>query len=200
MPEMIRVKINWTGFVGGPGYTNLHFEPTVDGPITQEVVDAAVAKVDTFLVELRYSTPVAVTTRVDPIVQEVNELNGDLEDFYTATTAAAAPGMSTAGYSSASGACINWYTNEVKNGRRVRGRTFLVPLGSDQYDTTGTLTTSFLTGMNAAAALLSDDTDAARLVVWHRNPVGQIIPEGGAYAVSAWTLADKVAMLTSRRD
>jgi len=200
MPEMFRVRINWTGFVGGPGYTNLHFEPTAGGAIDQSIVDAAVTKVDAFLNTLRPSFPTAVITGVDPMVQEVDEVTGNLEAFYTATPAAAAAGTDNLVYSAVSGAVINWYTNDVRNGRRVRGRTFLVPLGGNQYDFNGTLGQSRVVTFSNAAAALSDDSVAARLVVWKRPDPAPSLPNGGAYNVTAYTVPDKAAMLTSRRD
>jgi hypothetical protein len=203
MPEMIRVKVNWTGFVGGPGYTNLHFEPTVDAPITQAIVDAAVAKTQTFITSLRMCLPTTVTIGIDPAVVEIDEVTGNLETYWTAAVAATQVGADPTVYSAASGAVINWYTNEVRNGRRVRGRTFLVPLGGGQYDAQGTIAAAKITDFQNMANALSNDATAARLVVWKRpteDPDLGTLPDGGAYNVTSYSVPDMAAILRSRRD
>lgn len=200
MARIIRVRINWTGFSGGPGYTNLYFEPTVESdPITQPIVDAAVTKVQTFLTSWRPYFAPTVFTGVHAQVDEIDEVTGGIEAFWTATPTAAAGGTGSTGFSSASGACISWSTGGVRNGRRVRGRTFMVPLSSNAYDTDGTIHGTPLPIMRTAATTLTDDANGVRLVVWARpNPALPIT--GGAYDIVSATVSDKVAVLTSRRD
>lgn len=199
MAELWRVKINWTGFPGGPGYTNLHFETTDGGAITQGAIDESVTRVQEFLGDIRGMLPLVVATGVDSMVQEIDEVTGNLETLWTGTVAAPATGSDTTVYSAVSGAVINWFTNEVRNGRRVKGRTFVVPLGGNQYDFTGTIGTSRLEDLNAAALALRT-AGASRLVVWKRPTGGIVLPDGGAYPVVSHSVPDKAAMLTSRRD
>lgn len=200
MGRIIRVKINWTGFVGSPGYTNLHFEPTNEAdPWSQPMVDAAVAKVQAWLVAQRPYLPAVVTTGIDPQIAELDEQSGRIEAFWTVVPAASAPGTFNGNYSAASGYCISWSTGGVWNGRRIRGRTFVVPLGSNALATDGTIDTGALVDFRARAVTLTSPDNNTRLVVW-RRPTNEVIPDGGAYAVTGSTVRDKVAMLTSRRD
>lgn len=200
MGHIIRVKVNWSGFVGAPGYTNLYFEPVPESDtITQPTVDAAVGKVQTFLGTWRQWLPTVVTTGVDSTVEELDEVTGALIGFWSATVAAPAGGSGSTAFASPAGACISWGTQGVRNGRRVRGRTFMVPLASSAYDTDGTIHGTHLPVMRTAANTLHVDSNGARLVVWAR-PNGSIIPDGGAYDVITANITDKVAMLTSRRD
>lgn len=199
MPEMFRVTINWTGFTGGPGYSNLYFETSDGGAITQGAVDSAVTKVAAFLAAIRGELPSSVTTGVEAQVQEIAEITGNLEALWTGTPPAAAPGTDAGVYSGATGFVINWFTNEVINNRRVRGRTFIVPLGGSAYDLNGTIGTTRLATFNTAATNLRADSGNSRLVVWHRpNPVTGL--GGGAYQVVSHRIPDKAAVLTSRRD
>ena len=72
--------------------------------------------------------------------------------------------------------------------------------GGGSYDNDGTIYGTLLTNARTAATALHQDTNGARLVVWHRNPTGQIIPEGGAFNIIASNVSDKAAQLRSRRD
>jgi hypothetical protein len=200
MGRVIRIKVNWTGFIGSPGYTNLHFEPTVEGdPITQTLVDAAVSKVQTWLSAMRPALPTVVTTVVDGQVAEIDEQTGNIEAFWTATPAAAAPGTATGNYSSGVGLCINWSTAGVRNNRRVRGRTFVVPLASSAFSADGSFNDTNLAAWRGLATTLAADSNGVRLVVMARTP-GAIIPDGGAYDVTTASINDRPAFLSSRRD
>lgn len=200
MGNILKVVTNWTGLQGGNGYTNLYFEPIPEaGPITQAMVDAALAKVETFFTSWKAYRPPVTFTQVDPNVQEIDENSGEIRAFWAGVTAAPAAGLaSNAGHSAAAGACINWTTANALNGRRVRGRTFMVPLAAVALDVNGTIDNTALTAMRTAAATLHADGTNVRLVVWHRPTALGI--DGGAYDVISSTISDKTAILTSRRD
>jgi hypothetical protein len=75
----------------------------------------------------------------------------------------------------------------------------MVPLGTNAYDTDGTLTATALAAMRPAAVALAGDSGGSRFVIWARP--NDVIPvDGGAYDVITATIQDKVAVLTSRRD
>jgi hypothetical protein len=202
MARIIRVKINWTGFPGGPGYTNLHFEPVAGGDISQAVADDAVAVTQTWIAAFRPDMPSSVTTGVDPTVTEIDENYGTIEAFWTSTVTAPAAGPSNGVYAAGSGVCVNWGTDGVWNGRRVRGRTFIVPIGEPGLATNGSLNDTRLTAWRTATATFVGAANLARLVVWKRPTVvlGEPLPDGGAYDVNSYTINDKVAQLRSRRD
>jgi hypothetical protein len=91
---------------------------------------------------------------------------------------------------------ITWLTGLVHQGRRVRGRTFLVPTANQFFDTNGTLAAAFLTNLRTAAAAYI--ATAVNPAIWARPDPGTT--NGAAFAVAAASVADKVAVLTSRRD
>lgn len=200
MGRIIRIRINWTGFVGSPGYTNLYFEPVPEGdPITQATVDAAHTKVQTWMLVVKGYLPVNTTIAVDPQVAELDEATGDLQGFWNIAAPTVQPGTMAGAYTSGAGVCINWSTQGVRKNRRVRGRTFLVPVGGATFQSDGSIENASLTALRNASTALAVDSNGCRLVVYARTP-GAIIPDGGAYDVITATIADKPAFLTSRRD
>lgn len=199
MSDFFRVVVNWSGFNGGPGFTNLYFRSPGQAEVDLAHAQDAVTKVDTWITALSGHIPSAVSCRVDPTVVEMNEQTGEQIGFLPTTAPAAHPGGDSSGYSAASGACFNWYTSGVRNGRRVRGRTFIVPLGGTKYDSTGTLAATTVTAFqNATNTLLADITNS-ELCVWSR-PSGPAATDGIKFPVAFYTLPDKAAILTSRRD
>ena len=202
MARIIRLKINWTGFQGAPGYTNLHFESVAGAAIDQATVNDAVAITQTWISSWRAYTPVLCFTGLDPTITELDEQSGAIEAFWTATVTAAAAGSSGGAYAAGSGACVTWSTDGVWNGRRVKGRTFIVPIGSTGLQDDGTLATTPLAAWRTATNTFAGAANLARLVVWRRPAVvlGETIPNGGAYDVNSTVINDKIAQLRSRRD
>lgn len=200
MARIIRLKINWTGFVGSPGYTNLHFE-TVDGSAwTQAAVNDAVAITQTWLAAFRPDMPTNCLTGVDSTIAELDENHGNIEAFWTATVTAPAAGAASGQYAGGSGVCVNWGTDGVWGGRRVRGRTFIVPIGILGLQSDGTLDGNRLTAWRAASNTFAGAANLARLVIWRKPSDPPLYINGGAYDVNTATISDKVAQLRSRRD
>jgi hypothetical protein len=202
MARILRVKINWTGFTGAPGYSNLHFEQVADDPMTQSEVNEAITMTQTWIATFRAGMPPDCITAVDGSVVELDENYGTVQAFWNGTPAAAAAGTGPGSYAAGSGACVNWSTDGVWNGRRVRGRTFIVPLGSYGMSSTGNLDDGKLTTWRAATQTFINGGSFVRLVVWKRPTVvlGEPLPDGGAYDVTSFTINDKAAQLRSRRD
>jgi hypothetical protein len=75
------------------------------------------------------------------------------------------------------------------------GRTFLVPLASGAFENNGTLATTTLATLNAAATQLITDL-AGELKVWHRpNAAGP----GSNVTVLTAQVPDMAAVMKSRR-
>jgi hypothetical protein len=199
MPEILRVKVNWTGFVGAPGYTNLYFSEFVTTGYTQAMADGAVAKASTFMTNIKAFLPSVVTVGVDPTVEIIQADTGNLVGFFSTTPPAPAPGAIVGPYSAASGACFSWGTNGVRNGRRVRGRTFIVPIAGSFYDNAGTINDTNLTALRQHGTTLLATGGVTDFGVWSR-PSSKGATDGAWFAAETSTVKDKVAILRSRRD
>jgi hypothetical protein len=195
----MRVTVKWSGFTGSPGFTNLYFGKDAEGFIIQDQVDRAVARTDTWLASWQARLPGAVKLDIDPVVPVIDAATGDMTTFFNVTAPAQRPGGGSGNYSAASGACVNWYTSGVRNSRRVRGRTFIVPFAGSALGADGTLDDTALNGLRTATGVLAGTDADADLGVWAR-PTTPNGTDGVWYPVQAYTIPDKVAVLTSRRD
>lgn len=207
MARIARVTVDWTGFVGSPGYTNFMFMLDGEFDWTLPAAQAATTVIDNFLSGIRSTLPPTATTKTRQTVEEIDSETGELMAFWTVNSAAAGIGTSAGGYSAAAGACINWATDGIRDGRRVRGRTFIVPLGGAALGTDGTIDTAELTTLQTqASALVNLVGQPVQLAVWGRPIKGQILPvpiedrPGVVFPVVSATVPDKTAVLTSRRD
>jgi hypothetical protein len=106
-------------------------------------------------------------------------------------------GGGSGAYSAPSGAVLHWLTGTVRNGRRLRGRTFIVPLANSNYEANGTLAAGTITAIqNAGLALMDEAT--TRLVVYGRPAPNAA--DGVAALVTGARVPDMAAVLRSRRD
>jgi len=189
-----QVKIRWAGFTGGPGYTTLNF-----GPGSPDPVDGAamVAAADDFAGDLAGLVGDGVTLTAEPEVEWFNEATGVLEDTTSVSPSPTAhTGTSGAIGPLPSGAVISWTTGGINRGRRVRGRTFAVPLAAVAYQSDGSLSATAVSVLNAAAVSLIGATDAT-FGIWSRPRDGA----GGAwFPALTGSTPDMAAVLRSRRD
>jgi hypothetical protein len=198
MAHIGRVTVNWTGFAGAPGYTNLYWGEAL-GEMTQAIADGAAAKVDTWLGSMVALLPTTVSVQVDPSIDVIDDATGDLVSYYQTANLPIRVGNNTGNYSAASGACINWMTNGIKNARRVRGRTFLVPIGGESLGANGSIDDAKLSLLRTATGNMIAPGGTGQLGVWSR-PTKAAPSSGQWFTVSAFNVNDKVAVLTSRRD
>jgi hypothetical protein len=216
MPNaMLRVKLAWSGFQGGPGVTSFYFNQLSDNLLwepTQAEVDACAAGVTAFATALQSTVAPGVVLQTQTDCEVVLDEDGHLINILQAAPQAAKPSTAAAGagYSGASGVVVNWRTSTIRKNRRMRGRTFIVPCQRDVYQGDGTLAVGTITGVNNAAAALSTQFAGPKLGVWGRptrvkDPVtgkatGETIPDGLWGPVTATNVPDLAAVLRSRRD
>lgn len=194
MTSLHRVVLAWSGApVVGSAVTVLHFDgsnqsaPPVAGILTamQNLIPA-----------LANNVTVTLPGSGDTIDDRTGALTGVWAGSGSGSITGAGGSASAAGV----GACIGWTTGGIVNGkkgpRKLRGRTFIVPLHNACYEANGTLVQGTLNNLTAfASALLA----AGPLGVWHRptTPGGS---DGNSYSVLSSKVRDKVAYLSSRRD
>jgi hypothetical protein len=195
MPIIMRYKLTWGLPSGGPGVTTLFAMPDT----TEQVfADAARAFLSDALNQATAhdSLPSGCTIQGEGIVDNIEVTDGTLTSAVPVTPPAVITGTGSGVYAAPVGACITWLTGLVHQGRRVRGRTFLVPLANSAFQNNGTLDTAWLTQVrNAATTYIAGAVNPA---VWCRPDPGTT--NGAAFSIAAGSVADKAAVLTSRRD
>jgi hypothetical protein len=177
----------WTGFPGAPGYTTLYWND-VTGP--------NLVALQAFWTGIADRLPSNTTIQVQSTGDRLDEATGAVIGAWSGAAQTPIVGTGAGAYSAVSGAHINWRTAAIVAGRRVRGRSFLVPLYGGAYDSDGTIAATVLTDLRTNLATFVAAA-AADLRVWHR-PVGG--SGGSAHAVTAADIPDKAAALRSRRD
>jgi hypothetical protein len=211
MTQLMRVTAEWSGFSGAPGYTVLHFVNAFggtggDADATAAAALTAATRTRTFIDAIKGLLPPVVRVTVSPEVEVIESTTGALVKVFSVTAPAAVVGTSTANYSAPNGAVISWSTAGIRRKRRIRGRTFLVPLASSSYGTDGNLGAGSRTTIQTAANALIDTTGDADMVIFGRptpadkaNGIPQL--EDGTYSiVTSGNVPSMVAVLRSRRD
>ena len=202
------VRTSWTGTSGGLGVTQLAVNPSDGsfGVISSSDAQDAVNAMRTFWDSIKANMPNEVTFTVSPVVDYYTANNGELAGSVSAPTApVAVVGTGTANYSMAAGLKLNWNTTTIRNGRRVRGATFLVPTTSSAFSATGTADSTARTGIGTAANtyLASLLATGLRGVVYSRplkNSLGVITRDGAWADITAAEVSEKTAILRGRRD
>jgi hypothetical protein len=193
---MYRATWTWSGFSGAPGYTNLYFlDPD---PISQSGLDQTGARSRTFWAAVAPYLPTGVTVTMPTVLEEITAANGELVAEHVFPGGASVAGSAGGTYHSSSGACVTWHSPFVVNGRKLRGRTFIVPLGNQVFSANGTLSDSIRDSLVAAGNALANAATGIDLAIWHRPTPG--LDDGAVAGVSHCTVNDRGAVLRSRRD
>jgi hypothetical protein len=93
---------------------------------------------------------------------------------------------------------ISWSTAGVRNGRRIRGRNFIVPLSNEAWDIDGKIKQVAYGSLQTAADALITGSDVTRLQVWAR-PTAPGATDGETAVVTSYRIPDMSAILRSRR-
>lgn len=179
----------WTAPGGGTGYSVFHFTTAGASGAAQTIAD------DTreFFLGLQSALPDDVIVSFDSEVLDMDP-SGTLQAVWGVTPGADVNGSITSGYARAQGARVDWATDQVVAGRRLTGRTYVVPVGSVFFDTQGLLTSAAVTDLqNAANAFISDTASNRPLRVWSRTHAVDSV-------VTAASIPTQGAILRGRRD
>lgn len=190
MANLNRVRAVWSGGgVTGPGVSTFY----VRAPIAP---NDFVGALDTFFTTCVVNMPNSVTVNVQRSGEVIDETSGELVELWSSSLAANPRSGTDAGvFAAGVGARIVWNTAGVTNGRRVRGSTYLVPLGAGQFQSDGTINnTSRTTYENAANTLRA--ALPGSLCIWTRAVGGA---GGKSSDVVSATMPDRVSWLRSRR-
>jgi hypothetical protein len=189
-----RVRVDWTGFKGAPGFSNHYFSPGTPPPLTA---------LRTFYEALKAFLPTGTTLTYPGAGDVINETTGTVTDSWTTAAPATTVGTGAGVYSGTSGFLVEWLTSTVLDGRRPRGKTFIVPVISTCLATDGTLSDTNVATVKAAADAFVAAT-TGQFFVWHRpiknpDPPHNVTRLGGVAAVTGTLVPDKQMVLRSRR-
>jgi len=190
--NLSQIRAVLTGWNGAPGYTNFYID-SVDPTACQDMHNAA----HTFFDSIKGQFPTSVRINFPTDVRQVDAATGDLGSVVTiGTPAAEVVGLGTADFNAAAGASVTWLTTTPAASRLVTGRTYLVPLGGNFYESNGTPASAGLTVLRNAAAALVAAMDPI-FVVWRRPVAGA----GGSVAPIVGSRVNDIGVvLKSRRD
>lgn len=198
MTSIARVRVVSSGYSGGPGLSQFFFLPVTGTEFDQAGIDKACLDVRQLFLDCASVFATGWQAQVDTEVVIFDSASGDLTNVMAAASTAVVAGAGNAQGPAPAGACLRWLTGGIIKGRRLSGRTFLVPLASSAYEANGTLAPSPLITIRDAGTKLATAAGST-LVVWHR-PNGATGAAGSALPVNGAALTDKVAVLRSRRD
>lgn len=193
--ELWRYQVVWTGWSGAPGYSTF-FADATDAP--QGHADQVFNLLGTALSDVGGVTnylPNGVKLTFGSVMDRVDAGTNDLIGTAAVTPPSTITGVGGNLYSAASGACITWRTALFVQGRRVVGRTFLIPLNGSAYGDDGTLGADFLTKARSAAATYIAAAVSTPVVMMRATPTHP----GGAAPIIAGSITDQAAVLRSRR-
>lgn len=189
-----RVTARWDGFTGAPGYSTFHFTADPGGDTAVE----ARQRVWNFLDGVSGATPGSTRITVSPELEVLDEASGALTGYALDNTdLGTITGGTSDQYPGPVGAVVHWNTETVAKGRRLRGRTFIVPLSAGNFDTEGTIRDDALAWIRDAAAEMVEGPFTNTFCVWSRPVAGS----GGVVGpVTSSYVPDFSAVLRSRRD
>lgn len=197
---LLRGKIRWTIPGAGTAWSVLHFDTNSGSTPVQTDADDCATKMAAWVDGWKANCPNVVQFDIQPEIEEIVETTGAMLGIWTTTTIAQKVGgaSGTSGWAAAAGAVTSWSTAGVRNNRRVRGRTFIVPLSNECWDTNGTIKATELARLNTGATALRNPAGAVTLCVYAR-PTAPGATDGEAFPVLAHRVPDMSAILRSRR-
>lgn len=201
MPELLQVRTVHTGYTGAPGYTNMYF---FGDPMSPASVTTACTAVKAFWVAVASTFPSIWSCAIDGDLSVLDEATGDLIRTVAGSSTSATSGGGVSTHAGGVGACCTWTTSAVHGSRRLKGRTFMVPLCITAYEADGSLAPTYRTILSDAANTLRA---VANFGVWGRprdadpDAVPPVTALTGEWSgATASSVRDKVAILRSRRD
>jgi hypothetical protein len=192
---VLQYRVNWSGNIGGAGVSVLHARAGGVASDQEAADDFAAAVGDLFANLASNFLPTGVSLNFASEVVELNTTSGVLEDVYAVTPHAPIAGAISGNYARPAGVRVEWHTGAIVAGRRLQGRTFLVPAAAAIFQADGTLNDTSRAAMRTSAQAYVDEglTENFAPAVWSRT-------HGILADVVTAAIDDEVAVLRSRRD
>lgn len=187
MPTLERVLVTWQNWAGAPGVGHHYF---VSGTTNKCVSLRA------FYNSVAPSVPNNTAIQVQNVGDIIDVQSGLITGGWSESAVSVVTAAGTGAYAGGSGAVVNWLSATVVAGRRLRGKTFIVPLVVNAFDTSGSLSSTYQSSVQAAADALVSAT-LGSYVVYHRPTAAG--NDGASGQIYAARVPDLAAVLRSRR-
>lgn len=146
MADLARVRVNWTGApVTGGGVSTFYVNQAATG---------FVADIRAFFEAIKNTIATGITITVEPSGDLIDVATGALSGSWSDTGAAAVVASAAGPVVGGTGVRVRWATNGIRAGRRVRGSTFIAPMGASVFDSDGTPSAALITQFETAADAL----------------------------------------------
>lgn len=189
-----QLTARYNGFTGAPGWVRMKFL----GSLNVADANTAAANFRALILGWNAYMPTGSSMTWDSAVALYDDAGAQTGEITLTAVPAAVSGSSNVAYAGGSGAVINWTTGAFHLGRKVRGRTFAVPLTSAAFQTDGTLISAAQTAIQSAAQTFA--TSSPTPVVFSEKPNGSGGVSSLTAVVTGATVPDRSAILRSRRD
>jgi len=189
-----QLTARYNGFTGSPGWIRMKFL----GALTVADANTAAANFRTFLFSWAANMPTGSSISVDSTAAIYDDAGLQTGEITLSSVPSGVTGTSAATYAGGAGAVVNWTTGAFHLGRKVRGRTFAVPLTSGAFAADGTLSATAQSLLQTAAVVFA--TSSPTPVIFSQKPNGSGGTSSLTSVITGATVPDRSAILRSRRD
>lgn len=194
MADIARVRCTWSGTgIIGPGVSTFHIQGDQGALLA--------AGLNNFWQSLMGNLPATTNVTIPAGGEVIDDVTGDLTGVWSGGPGTNKVGTDPGAFAQGCGGRIVWETGGVTGGRRVRGSTFVVPVGAGAYAPDGTLNEVVRGIWDTASDLLL--TGNPTMVIWSKPFEHPTDPSqnrvGKSSVIEATTIPDKVSTLRSRR-
>lgn len=203
MANVYTVRVELTGWVGAPGINTWRFSSGGIDPLTSlsnigeaflTDIRAVYDALRLYVVEGWQANPLPVVTRHDEVTGELQETAGMTLTGWPVTGLGDAAGSHE---SRATQLVASYTTDQIRNGRVLRGRSFLGPVSSVAIDEDGQIPSSVRTDLLGAFGAVTSGL-GPRLGVWGQP--GLMAGAGKYGDVQEVLISGRPGSLRSRRD
>lgn len=197
MTSLNRIRVLWNGTPGGAGVSTFYSLDTA----------TVLESLHTMFNSIKLMIPPAAHIVIAPSGDVIDSTTGAITGAWSGAPQAEVVGSAGADYAGPTGAVLNWGTSTILDGRRLRGRTFIVPLAHPNF--VGGHLDAGSRGLLEAAAREYVIEQSASAVIWHRPYAGRVAGPGvtakaahggGHGLITSALVPSLVAVLRSRRD
>lgn len=152
MTNIYVAKVDWHGTYGHEGISRFAFVDSAGGVPTNVQRDGVLTAINTMINTNAGGIPADVSWVMDTIVESYDGVLGTITGELPAAGAISPEsGTNGSAYANGVGLTIKWKTGGMFNGRRIQGRTFIVPMAGQQFQTDGSLDAGVAASWQTAA-------------------------------------------------